>query len=227
MTNRNITLSGIIACMIMVTGIPAFSQETVCKVTIEGISEIYSGECKNGLAHGKGIAQGTDHYEGHFIRGKPEGKGRYTWADGSYYEGQWKEGLREGKGKMVKGDSILTGYWVAGKYAGEKLEAPYKILSILSVTRYTINKVSNEGHELRIKIVQGGMDNTTIEELSMTYDSGSEFKMGNTLGLQNINFPVEVKMRYRTWNQLHTTQYEVVFEFRILQPGTWNVMISN
>jgi hypothetical protein len=87
--------------------------------------------------------------------------------------------------------------------------------------------VGNEGRELRIKILQGGMDNTTIEEFSIIYDSGSEFKMGNTIGLQNINFPVEVKIRYRTWNQLHTTQYDVIFEFKVLQQGTWNVMISN
>ena len=102
-----------------------FSQESGCKVLLPSISGTYTGKCKNGLAHGKGIAQGTDRYEGRFYKGYPQGPGTYTWKDGSYYKGQWSEGLMQGKGMMVyktaDGDSVVNGYWQEGKYVGAKL----------------------------------------------------------------------------------------------------------
>lgn len=211
----------------LVAGGAVNAQQDDCQVINPAISDTYAGGCKNGLAQGKGIAQGTDHYEGQFNKGLPEGRGVYTWADGSYYEGQWREGLREGKGKMVYKDSVVSGFWQKDKYMGEKLIPPYKILTSLSVSRYTINKVSSTGTEVRIKILQGGSDNMGIEDLSFSYDSGTEFRLGNTLGIQNVRFPIDVKVKYRTWNQLHTAQYDVTFEFSIQQPGTWQVMISN
>jgi hypothetical protein len=211
----------------MISNHIAFAQPGDCKVNLPGISDSYSGGCKNGLAQGKGIAQGTDHYEGQFVKGLPEGRGKYTWADGSYYEGQWSEGMRDGKGKMVYHDSVVNGVWLADKYIGEKLIPPYKIITALSVSRYTISKVTHVGSDVRIKIMQGGSDNVGIEDFSLIYDSGEEYKLGASYGLQNVSFPVDVKIRYRTWNQLHTAQYDVTFEFTIEQPGTWQVMISN
>jgi hypothetical protein len=73
----------------------------------------------------------------------------------------------------------------------------------------------------------GGTDNTTIEDFSFAYDSGQEYRMGNTYGIQNSSIPLEVKIRYRTWNQLHTVQYDVLFEFIINDSGTWDVVLSN
>jgi len=40
-----------------------FAQEA-CLVLKPQIANRYDGECKNGLAHGKGIASGLDRYEG-------------------------------------------------------------------------------------------------------------------------------------------------------------------
>jgi len=28
-------------------------------------------------------------YEGEWLKGKRDGKGKYIWPDGSYYEGDW------------------------------------------------------------------------------------------------------------------------------------------
>ena len=56
-----------------------YSQtEESCKVLISEISEKYEGDCKNGLAHGTGVAKGIDLYEGRFKKGIPNGKGKYT-----------------------------------------------------------------------------------------------------------------------------------------------------
>jgi hypothetical protein len=220
-------LKRIFIVMAVISGPFAFAQQDHCKVLMPSISESYGGGCKNGLAQGKGIAMGTDHYEGQFIKGLPSGKGKYTWADGTYYEGQWNEGMREGKGEMVYRDSTVNGFWQADKYIGKKLKASYKIISTLSVSRYTITKVSNVGNAIKMKIMQGGTENMGVEDFSLLYDSGDEYRSGTVYGLQNVRFPVEVKVKYRSWNQFKTTQYDVIFEFSIEQPGTWNVMISN
>jgi hypothetical protein len=83
-------INRIILILVLIIGSNVFAQQSDCKVTIADISGSYSGGCKKGLAHGKGIAQGKDRFEGQFIKGMPEGKGIYTWANGTYYDGQWK-----------------------------------------------------------------------------------------------------------------------------------------
>ena len=44
-----------------------------CKVLMKEISGSYSGECKKGLADGKGEAKGVDRYIGAFKKGLPDG----------------------------------------------------------------------------------------------------------------------------------------------------------
>ena len=61
----------------------------------------YIGELLNNQLHGKGILyykDGKIEYDGDFIKGKREGKGKYIWEDGQYYIGQWVNNLRHGKG---------------------------------------------------------------------------------------------------------------------------------
>jgi hypothetical protein len=213
--------------IILIAGINAYAQESNCRVLYPEISGTYSGGCKKGLAHGKGIAQGIDRYEGHFSKGNPNGIGTYTKADGTYYEGQWKRGVKEGKGKMVYKDSIVEGYWKDDKYIGEKLIPPYSIKSSMSVARSSIKKTSGTMDEVRIRFLQAGGDNGGISGLSIVPSSGDQFRMGAVYGIQNILYPVNVNIRYRTWNLMHTTQFNVMFEFVINEPGTWDVAISN
>ena len=83
-----------IFCLSLMHG---FSQQE-CKVLKKEIAATYDGECKNGLAHGQGKAEGTDIYEGGFKKGLPCGLGTYTWANGDVYAGDWRKGLRNGWG---------------------------------------------------------------------------------------------------------------------------------
>jgi hypothetical protein len=98
----------------------------------------------------------------------------------------------------------------------------------MSVTRYTITKGPERADRVQIKITQAGRDNSSaVEDFSLAYDSGSEYRNGSYYGIDNVLFPLTVKVKYRTWNQLRTTQYDVNFEFVINEHGSWDVVISN
>jgi len=220
LTNKNLLL------ILFLFGNIIYAQDK-CTVSLPNLSGSYTGECKKGLANGKGTATGIDSYTGEFRKGYPEGTGTYHWADGTSYEGEWKLGMKDGKGKMIYRDSTVTGYWREDRYLGVKLTAPYEIITNRSVDRYSVSKTRSTPNMVEIRITQGGADNTTISGLSLSFDSGSEFRMGNVFGIQNVNFPVIIKVIYTTWTQLHTVQFEATFEFRINEPGYWQVNISN
>lgn len=217
----------IILLLIFTWGSYAFGQSD-CKVSLPDISGTYIGDCRKGLAHGKGVAQGKDLYEGQFVKGLPEGNGTYTWEGRtSFYEGQWKDGMRDGKGKMVTVDTTITGYWKANHYVGKELISSYVINSVLGVSRSTFKKSISSLDGVKMRIMQGGMDNITIQDFSLAYDSGDEYRNGPIIGIQNVRFPLRVYVRYRTWNQLHSAQYDVFFDFSINEPGSWDVVITN
>jgi hypothetical protein len=208
-------------------GSVVYGQQSDCVVKLPRLAGYYKGECKKGMAHGEGVAQGIDRYEGHFFKGLPDGKGIYTWQDGAYYDGDWKEGMRNGTGKYVKGDSVLTGYWKQDNYKGKKPASLYRIGTNRNVARYSITKSIETGNGVKIKILLGGRENSEIEDLALAYSSGSEYRNINIYGIQNSSVPLDVTIRYRTWNQLHSVQYDALFEFTILEPGIYNVTLTN
>jgi hypothetical protein len=56
---------------------------------------------KDDKQHGQGKEiwnNGAETYEGEFVDGKKNGKGKFSWSDGSYYEGDFVDGLFEGYG---------------------------------------------------------------------------------------------------------------------------------
>jgi hypothetical protein len=116
------------------------------------------------------------------------------------------------------------------KYPGSKgkmRRTPYKITNSRYVTRSTIRKAVGSANDVRIRIMQNGLDNTDIEDLSLAYNSGSEYRMSNIYGIQNPIFPLYVKVTYRSWNVFHSVQFDVTYEFTLYSRGTWDVNISN
>jgi hypothetical protein len=213
---------------ILISGNLLYAQESDCKVLLPRISGTYSGECKKGLANGTGVSQGIDKYEGEFRKGLPEGLGTYRWADGTFFEGYWKDGLREGSGKMIySSDSTITGYWKADKYVGKENLKKYEVLQTRYVARSTFSKVSDTPKQIKVRLTMGGAPNTSIQDFSIIYSSGDEFKMNNVYGIQNVTFPVTVRVSYLTWNVVHSVQSQVSFEFVINEPGNWDVNIQN
>ena len=82
----------------------------------------YEGDWVYDYRTGKGKftwADGTYH-EGDFVRGKYEGYGIHTYTDGGKYEGQFHDDKRNGKGKMTwpNGDTYV-GDWVENFRTGK------------------------------------------------------------------------------------------------------------
>ena len=107
-----------------------------------------------------------------------------------------------------------------------KVLPPYEIETRRYISHYSIQRF-NRGNEVRIRIMQNAVENKDIEDFCLAYDSGQEFRMGNIYGLENVTFPLYVKVTYRSWNAFHAIQFDVAFEFVINYPGNWNVTLFN
>lgn len=206
-----------------------FAQES-CKVLVKEISEKYSGGCKNGLANGKGIAEGTDRYEGQFRKGYPDGNGTYTWSTGEVYSGQWKAGKRNGTGTytyLENGkDSVKYGRWLDDNYAGPVYAKPY-VKNKEGIDRYSFQKNGGQRNRVLLNIYQNGVRNTEINNLLMSTSSGYDTNLGPSFGYDAVTFPVTIRITYTTFNKLHTMPLNVKFEFVIYEPGDWVVDIHN
>ena len=76
----------------------------------------YSGEFKNGVAHGHGrhVANKETEYVGNFDKGVFHGEGTFTNLNiGSIYTGEFERGKRSGRGKLnvVKDKMVYEGGW--------------------------------------------------------------------------------------------------------------------
>jgi len=206
------------------------TAQTDCKVLKTEIAENYTGKCKKGYAHGKGMASGTDSYEGMFRKGLPDGQGTYVWATGETYTGDWKEGKREGEGvflyKMDGEEIIMAGIWEEDQYIGKKPPNP-RVLYLSNIDRYSFKKAGGIKNRVLVDLYQNGSRNTSIENYLLATSSGYETNLGHSRGYEAINFPVMIKVSYTTYNKLKTYKYNAVFEFEISEPGDWRVELHN
>ncbi|EIJ42298.1 MORN repeat protein [Beggiatoa alba B18LD] len=89
-----------------------------CWVADPYLNGRYTGECKDGKAHGVGTAIGKDTYKGQFVAGQLQGSGLYTWSDGDRYCGSFQNGKINGVGVMLYiNGSRKEGMWKDGSLA--------------------------------------------------------------------------------------------------------------
>ena len=62
-----------------------------------------------------------DKYEGYFLNGKYQGKGKYTWSNGDYYEGEFTGGQISGTGRIV----FANGEFWEGLFASGQVDSGY------------------------------------------------------------------------------------------------------
>jgi len=208
----------------------SLSAQSDCLVLKPQISNNYEGGCKNGLAHGKGKASGLDSYEGQFKKGLPQGKGTYVWSNGDKYTGDWYEGFRHGDGDFTfesNGfDTTISGRWVKDEYKGPVPEDP-KVLNSRGVDRYNFIRNSDIKNRVLINIYQNGVRNRGVEAFLMSSSSGYETRLGESVGYDEVTLPATIKLNYTCFNKLGTTKIYVIFEFKIYEPGDWQVDIHN
>jgi hypothetical protein len=112
-----------IAILLLATA-PAAAHD--CRVVGNGyLRGHYEGDCneKDEIADGQGEATGADKYVGMFVRGRPEGKGVYTWSSGARLEGTFKAGRADGPGFFVSASGVrYEGPFSGGKLVSAKRE---------------------------------------------------------------------------------------------------------
>lgn len=215
-------------CLIFLSSSLVFSQES-CEVLKEDIKGVYKGDCKNGLAHGKGLAVGENKYEGEFKKGFPDGEGMITYSDGGIYFGNWKNGLKEGEGKYsinLNGkDSIADGIWKNDNYEGKKPTKQYEVIKKVSVSRYTIRKVGDISKMVSVKASSKGKD---VKVNIINSSSGNVISKYGYTYIENISvFPFTCEMRYTVPSEFGAVALQVEFSFRIFEPGEWLVELRH
>jgi len=220
----------LIASFFLLNYAVAFSQKVdTCKVLLKEISESYKGDCKDGLAEGKGKANGEDNYVGEFHKGLPEGQGKYTYGNGNVYTGGWKNGLKNGKGKFkyaVNGKfTTISGYWKDGEYVGTiEPEEEYSFTNVSGIETYSIKKVGDNENIIEIsfeKVSKKYIPKT----LAITLSSGNKIEQNLKIVIQHYSLPFYCTMNF-------SLPYMFGFrvcncDFKILKPGKYEVFISN
>ncbi len=208
----------------------SYSQSETCKVLKPEIAASYSGECKKGLANGKGIATGKDKYEGKFKDGLPQGNGTYRYANGDVYEGDFKDGMRSGNGKFtfkfLGRDSTYLGMWKDDQLVKKTIPPAYAVTQKQNLQRYTITKV-NSGNRVMFAFMQNGTNNRSVSGLLFAESSGTLLNIGQNQGFDNIQFPFNCKVTYNTLNSFRSASSGIIFEIQINEPGQWMITLFN
>ena len=207
----------------------AFSQD-ICKVLKPEISGQYSGDCKNGLADGKGIAEGQDTYEGKFKKGLPNGLGTYTWSTGEVYKGSWKDGKEDGNGQFTfksKGcDTTTTGVWKADVFSKIKVPEAYDVHRNNGIKRYNVTRLG-DGAKISLAIMKDGSNNTSLYGFTFYCSSGTTYIIGPKIGYENVIFPCTMKIIYTTRSSFGGGSISCEFEIEFKTPGKWDITLNN
>jgi hypothetical protein len=236
---KRITIGSIIV-FIFLMGLVAGAQD--CKVLVEEISIEYEGDCKKGLAHGKGIASGAGFiYEGEFKKGYPDGEGTLTIEEnGKIFTGDWKRGEVYGEGELNENGNIKKGYFkgtISGfVYMGpEKADlAGYKIIEQARMENATIDFIHSDemNNMVVIKIQENVIRQiNNFDIISMT--SGTLRRLDNSGGrltaeIENVNYPITFRIQYvLPYGGLENPMAPVLLRFTISQTGLWTVNITH
>ena len=209
-----------------------FSQETEtsCKVLLKEISGFYKGNCKDGLADGKGVSSGVDTYSGYFKNGMPEGKGVYKYKDGSIFSGNFKNGLKNGKGEFKyyvdKKSTIVSGYWKDGDYIGVYTnEDEYRVTNKSGIESCTIKKSESKDDVIELVFQRHLTEKYMPLDLIITTSSGEIFQGNQIVVVRNYAFPVNCSVEFKLLLGVCTKQCFLTFD--VLKPGKYVVEISN
>ena len=204
----------------------SFAQDTTstCKVLMETIKGTYSGDCKKGLASGKGESKGIFRYAGNFKNGLPNGKGILYTGD-NFFDGNFLDGIKEGKGEMhyVRAnapDSIIKGYWSGDEYRGTSYKT-YQTDAVSKFDRVEVSPSTESGNKITIEVATtssspyGQYSNPTV---SITLTELMSVKLRSLLKLVN-SFESPLKS---TW-VFEITEFPITLRGTLSNGQTFNL----
>ncbi len=207
------------------------AQNESCRVLSEMISGVYSGDCKDGLANGKGKSSGEETYIGHFRNGLPHGKGKYYYKNGDIFQGYWEKGKKKGVGKLkhISDGKIqtLTGYWIDDGYAGvADPEISYRITNASGLVNQSIVKseVTGGQNELTLLIKSAYTDFVPFD-LELDISSGQIIQSGKKFIINKYFCPFHCEVSYSTLVGNHRKKCRLTFD--ILQYGKYTITMYN
>lgn len=227
--------------------LPGFTQDD-CDVRMPELQGSYEGGCRWGRAHGEGVAEGEDYYKGEFRRGWPHGEGIYKWDNGDVYEGEWRNGRRSGdgtyewsSGEVYEGgwkndmrhgegeyrffvndsDTIIKGRWANDQFLEDRAEKPWRQVHKRTIDRYRVMR-RGEGNMIMVRMqsFQGG----EVYNLRIEGDSGHRITISDMIGLNEVDFPTRVIIRYTAWNQMQTALIDASLELEFNEAAEWEVV---
>jgi hypothetical protein len=106
-----------------------FDTETGCRMwdwhPEPGDKAVWNGAMRDGLKHGHGVVQWTEHgqkidrFEGSYRFGRREGFGRYVWNQDNRFEGNYADDVPDGYGTARVAGQTFSGTWHNGCLAAE------------------------------------------------------------------------------------------------------------
>jgi hypothetical protein len=237
-----------LSILIAVTVIPAIGQ--ACNVLPVSIFKEYEGDCRKGLAEGKGIARGQNvTYEGDFRKGMPHGEGILKFSDGRTFEGQWRNGEIYGYGELMNSSrEVQKGYFKGTieefRYMGEDKSslAGYRILETerLDNATYTFVNSDPQGRRVSIKIFENNIRTITNFEILEITEGVIQLitNAGGRLNaeIERVDFPVTFGIRYiipygtqdtKLPGNVDNMNSPRIMRFTIMEPGMWTVAITH
>jgi hypothetical protein len=209
----------------------AESPAYICKVLLPGISEEYIGECRRGLAHGRGTASGDDLYQGEFRRGLPHGYGKYTWSNGDVYEGPWRRGEMHGYGEftIAESDSSYFGLWLRDDLKRIVDTTDVRVPDYTVHYRRNLTNVrfrrTGDGNKVLINFRDAGPGRRIIN-VSNFGSSGHEIFYTSHFGFDNTEFPFEGKISFTAPSRTGAVFYNIELHFEINRPGLWEIYLN-
>lgn len=210
-----------------------------CKVLVKELEGQYNGECKKGLAHGDGAAQGIDTYIGEFKKGYPHGFGVYTYLNGSNYVGAFKKGIKDGYGLFndVSSGNLIQyyGLWLSGKLViPNDARGLYKLDHFKGATMVIPEVVRGKEYknQIFIEFTEKGVPTKTATIESYEISSGEYVKnkdrtLNREIQFTNIEeFPVTLKLKY-LYKQVDWRNQDCEFEVTLFVPGEWTIKLEH
>ncbi|MBO6795365.1 MAG: hypothetical protein JJ895_15770 [Balneolaceae bacterium] len=210
-----------------------------CEVLLPSIAEDYEGYCKNGLAHGEGVAVGLHTYEGDFVAGYPHGEGVYTWHSERKYTGNWRQGQQYSFGTLEYVENgaqeTLSGFWYEGEL--EVISDDHRPHRIINQRGVVSTSIRRQGSDYTGKIFlrfrrNGENVQNVITELNISHSSGT---MPNQPGsnstleytIENPSYPLELFVSYKIPNLMNTSLIDNRVQLIIKEPGQYVVDFNN